>query len=450
MHSKRTTANTTKRNNSRSARSLTDMKKYAYLLLLPVTFLISCGPDDTPVNNDSAKVAERDFFREGVDKLRRNGFLKDFSGAKLDSLVAVYRVDSANGMKDLLAASGDLLHLTIGLNGRAPHEVYRNVVDSIGLRYPDLKPSEVKCSYLMEGPGRKDTGWVLLEQKFGDQWYSRKLYYFSDWPVDNFMYCAYNTLLADRNTDTRLYLVEYFTSERDTGSGDDFLGDLDVNRMGVLRLTKQQADTLFSIPELALEPQPEFDVYKSAKVDEELQKLWSTGIFSNEKWFDTIATDVRRNSIYRQQDIIDFYDDYFATLMYDTLNPFNPYQEMLTSLSMKSQGFFEPSGTGDELIGQTSVHAVRFTLKGKVYERQFESRHGIESPYLLDFVNDALAEQHVGGAFYSVSLFNQTCMAIFIEDRKLDAVQKSGFFQTIEKGAPSELKIIYGDEPASF
>lgn len=425
-------------------------KKYAYLLLLPLTFLISCGPDDPVVNGDSTKTVERDFFREGIDKLKRNGFLKEYSGTKLDSLVAVHRVDSINGMKNLLAASGDLLAMDIRLNGRAPHEVYKTIVDTIGTRYPDLKPSEVKHQYIMEGPKKEDTGWVVLEQKLGNQSYSRMLYFFSDWPVDNFMYCTYNTYLADQNKDTRLYLAQYFTTTRDTGFGDDFLGDLDVDHMGIIRLTKQQADTLFTIPELALEPQPEFDVYKSAKVDEELQKLWSTGIFSNEKWFDTIATDVRRNTIYRQQDIIDFYDDYFATLLFDTLNPYNPYQDMLTSLEMKSQGFFDPSGTSDEVIGQTAVHAVRFTLKGKVYERDFQAQNGIESPYFIDFVNEALAEQNAGGSFYSVSLFNQTAMAIFIEDKKLEAVTKSGFFTTIEKGAPSELKIIYGDQPASF
>ncbi len=430
-------------------------KKYAYLLLLPITFLISCGPDDPVVNGDSTKTVERDFFREGIDKLKRNGFLKEYSGTRLDSLIAVHRVDSSNGMKNLLAASGDLLHVDIRLNGRAPHEVYKTIADSIGTKYPDLKPSEVKHEYVLEkriiaGEPMIDTGWVILDQKLGEQWYSRQLYYWPDWPVDNFVYCAYNTYLADQNKDTRLYLAQYFTTSRDTGLGDDYLGDMDVDHLGVIRLTKQQADTLMTIPELALEPQPEFDVYKSAKVDEELQKLWSTGIFSNEKWFDTIATDVRRNSIYRQQDIIDFYDDYFATLMFDTLNPFNPYQEMLTSLETKSQGFFDPSGTGDEVIGQTNVHAVRFTLKGKVYERDFQSKNGIESPYFIDFVNEALAEQNAGGAFYSVSLFNQTAMAIFIEDKKLEAVTKSGFFTAIEKGAPSELKIIYGDPPQAF
>lgn len=426
------------------------MKRYFYLLLFPALFLAACGDDPSDVKDDSNKVAQRDFFRESVDKLKRNGFLKAYSGAKLDSLTAVYNTDSSNGMKRMLAASGDLLQIGIALNGRSPLDVYKSVVDTIAMKYPDLKPAEVKVKFLPNDPGGKDTGWTLLEQKFGDKWYSRKLYYFEDWPVDNYLYCAYNTMLADQNKDTRLYLAQYFTNSRDTGMVDDFLGNLDVTRMGIMRLTQQQADTLMSIPELSLEPQQEFMAYNSAKVDQELQKLWATGIFSNEKWFDTIASDVRWNTIYSHQDIIDFYDDYFATLMFDTLNPFNPYEDMLMSLQMKSQGFFEPSGVGDEPIGQSPAHAVRFTLKGKVYEKDFQSQNGIESPYFLDFVNDALAEQGTGGAFYSVSLFNQVAIAIFIEDDKLDEVTKAGFFKTIEKGAPSELKIIYGDPPAAF
>jgi hypothetical protein len=353
-------------------------------------------------------------------------------------------------MKRMLAASGDLLQIGIELNGRSPLDVYKAVVDTIGIKFPDLKPGEVKVKFLPNEPNGKDTGWVLLEQKFADKWYSRKLYYFEDWPVDNFMYCMYNTLLADQNKDTRLYLAQYFTNERDTGMVDDFLGDLDVSRMGIIRMTKQQADTLMSIPELALEPEQEFNAYTSSKVDEELKKLWSTGIFSNEKWFDTIANDVRWNTIYDQQGIIDFYDDYFATLMFDTLNPYNQYEEMLMSLETKSQGFFDPSGVGDERVGESPVHAVRFTLNGKVYEKDLQAQNGIESPYLLDMVNDALAEQGAKGAFYSVSLFNRVTIAIFIEDDNFDKVKNAGFFPVIEKGAPSELKIIYGDEPKVF
>ena len=426
------------------------MKRYVYLLFFPALFLISCGNNETDVKTDSDTVVQRDLFREGVDKLKRNGFLKNYSGSRLDSLVEVYRGDSMNGMNSLLVASGDLLQIGLELNGRSPLEVYKCVADTIGMNYPDLKATDVKAKYLPNDPGGKDTGWVQLEQTLGGKVYTRKLYYFEDWPVDNFMYCAYNTFLADQNKDTRLYLAQFFTNSRDTGMVDDFLGDFDVNRMGIMRLTKQQADSLLSIPELALEPEDEFSVYSSEKVEAELQKLWSTGMFSNEKWFDTIASDVQRNSIYNQQDIIDFFDPYFATLNFDTLNPFNPYQEFLISLEDKSQGFFDPSGVGDVQVGQSPVHAVRFTMNGKVYEKDFQSMHGIESPYFLDFVNDALKDQGIKGAFYTVSMFDKVDIVTFIEDDQLDIVTKAGFFSMIEKGAASELKIIYGDPPKAF
>lgn len=426
------------------------MKRYVYLLLFPALFLISCGDDANTPGDDSNKVVERDYFREGVDKLKRNGFLKNYSGTQLDSLVEIYRKDSMNGMQYLLIASGDMLHVSISTENRTDMQAYSAAIDTIGMKWPDLKPSAMKQKYLPNFPGGKDTGWVLLEQQFGEQWYSRQLYVLEGWPVDNFMYRAYNTYLADQNKDTRLYLAQFFTNERDTGTVDDYLGNMDVTRMGLMRLTKQQADSLLSIPQLALEPESEFDVYTSKKVEEELQKLWSTGLFSNEKWFDTISTDVTRNSIYRQQDIIDFYDEYFSTILFDTLNMFNPYEDMLNSLSDKSRGFFKPTGINDEAIGQTPVHAVRFTLNGKIYEKDFEAKNGIESPYFLDFVNEALAEQGAGGAFYSVSYFNKVAIVIFIEDDQIDTVAKAGFFVAVERGAPSEMKIIYGEEPAKF
>lgn len=426
------------------------MKPIAYLLLFPVLFLISCGSDQPDVKDDSTTTVNRDLFREGVDKLKRNGFLKDYSGAKLDSMVSLYRKDEVNGMKHLLAASGDLLHLTIGLNGRAPHEVYQAITDTIGLRFPDLKSAEVKWQYLPEFPGEKDTGWVLLQQKFGDAWYARKLYYFEDWPVDNFMYRMYNTMLADQGKDTRLFLAEYFTNAPDTGMRDDFMGDLDITQMGVMRLTKQQADTLLSIPELSLEPEQEFDVYTTAKVEEELQKLMATGLIDDKKWFDTVATDIRQNSIYKQEDMLDFFDRYFCSMMFDTLNPFNPYEEILMSLSMGSRGHFQPSGIGDEQVGQSEVHAVRFTFKGKVFERDYSQKNGVACPYILNMVNDALAEKNAGGSFYSVLTRDKVVMAVFIEDSKLEQVKKAGFFDVLEKGPPSELQIIYGEEPASF
>lgn len=422
------------------------------VILMVFSGLAGCGDTQVTEKTDSLSVIHYDSFKEGVKKLHRNGFLQKFAASDLDSLIEVYRKDSVNGMKQMLIDAGDMLGIDIGLNGRAPHEVYQSISNTIGAKYPDLQATEIKHRYLPEFPGGKDTGWVLLSQKFGKQWYTRKLYFFEDWPVDNFVYRMYNTMMADSGKDTRFYLTQFFLQQPDTGFYDDFMHDLDVTRMGLLRLTKQQADTILSIPELDVEPEEEFNVYTTQKIEEEIAKFKTTGLITpeNQKWYDTVCTDIRANSLYKQEDFLDFVDVFFARLMFDTLNIYNPYEEILMSMADASRGAFEPSGMNDEAIGQSNMHTVRFTLKGKVYEREFATQNGIVSPYIFDMVNEALAEQKMGGAFYSVLTRDDVVLAIYLKDSEVDKVIRSGFFTTLEKGAPSELQIIYGAAPKAF
>lgn len=428
------------------------MRNYVYLLLLPLAFLCSCGDNNNTSDRDTTPVVPYDSFREGVLKLQRNGFLAKFKGQNMDSLIEIYRQDSANGMKQMMIDAGDMLGIDIGLNGRAPHEVYKHISDTIAARYPDLKASELKHEYLPEFPGDKDTGWVMFSQKFGQQWYTRKLYYFENWPIDNFVYRMYNTRLADSGDNTRFFLIDFFTEHPDTGFFDDFMHDFDISRMGLLRLTKQQADTILSIPQLDIEPEEEFNVYTTAKTEKEIEKFRTTGLITpkNQKWYDTVCTDIRSNSLYKQEDFLDFVDVFFCRLMFDTLNMYNPYEEILMSMSNGSRGFFEPDGMNDDAIGQSNMRTVRFTLRGTVYERELASQNGIMSPLIFDMVNDALEEQGAGGAFYSVLTRDDVVLAIFLKDTEVEHVKKSGFFQTVEKGAPSELLIIYGAAPQAF
>src|ERR1044072_1028504 len=200
------------------------MKKYVYLLALPLVLFCSCANDKPDEAVDTTPKAPYDSFKAGVQKLQRNGFLDKFKGQNLDSLTEVYRKDSVNGMKQMLIDAGTMLHIDICLHADeaksdgalAPHEVYKVISDSIASRYPDLKADDMSYKYLPEFAGRKDTGWVLLGQQFGASWYKRKLYYFKDWPVDNFVYRMYNTLLADKNEGTRFFLVQFFLDKPDT------------------------------------------------------------------------------------------------------------------------------------------------------------------------------------------------------------------------------------------
>jgi hypothetical protein len=220
----------------------------------------------------------------------------------------------------------------------------------------------------------------------------------------------------------------------------------------LIRLSQSQADTLLSIPELAIDPQDEFTVFSTKTVNEELAKFEATGLIGPQdmKWFESVKTDISRNSIYSQEDILDFVDTFFCTLMFDTLNDYNPYEELITSMSMVSRGHFEPSGMSDEQVGQTNMRTFRFTFNGQVYEREMAQQNSIMCPFVIDMVNDALTEQKAGGAFYSVLTRDDVIVAVYIEDAKIDQVKQSGFFKTIEKGPSTELQIIFGQAPAAF
>jgi hypothetical protein len=428
------------------------MKKYYLLVLISISSLLitSCGDDKKNNNGDSVVTVVSDPFRDGVMKLRRNGFLKKYSDKQIDSLVELYKKDRMNGMADLMVASGDLLHLDLSLEGRAPHELYPIINDSIGNRYPDLRATEIKSTYVTEKREDKslDTLWIVTSQKFGKTVYERQLYCYSDWPVDEFYYRLYNTMMADSGMDTRLYLVNFYCDTCRAFGDDDFLGNLDYERMGLLRLTKQQADTLLSIQQLMLEPEKEFDIYTTKKVDEELTKLSKSGIFGQgtEKLFDKIVEDVKQTSIYSQEQILDFADTFFCHISLDTLNDFNPFEDAINAMAEVSRGNFKPRFVSDERIGNTNLHNVSFTFNGSNYDKTLELQNGLVSPYIVDFVNLALKEQGVKGSFYTVSTSDNVMITVYIDDEITEQAKGCGFFPIFDQGGASELKILF-DQP---
>ncbi|MFM2018958.1 MAG: hypothetical protein RL007_2614 [Bacteroidota bacterium] len=425
------------------------MKKYYLLACIGISALVftSCGDDKNDNKSDSVKTVQSDPFRESVMKLRRNGFLKKYNEKQLDSLIDWYKKDQMNGMADLMIASGDLMHIDLSLEGRAPHEMYPIINDSIGNRYPDLKASEIKSRYITEKKADKtlDTMWIVTSQKFGNAVYERQLYCFSDWPVDEFYYRIYNTMMADSAMDTRLYLVNFYCDTCRAFGDDDFLGNLDYERMGLIRLTKQQADTLLTITQLMLEPEKEFDIYSTKKVDDELNKLSKSGIFGQgtEKLFDRVVEDVKQTSIYRQEQILDFADTFFCHISLDTLNDYNPFEDAINALAEASRGNFKPRFVSDERIGNTNIHHVSFTFNGVNYDKEMELQNGLVSPYIVDFVNQALMEQGVKGAFYTVSTSDNVMIAVYIADEISEQAKGCGFFPIFDKGGAMELKIVF-------
>lgn len=406
-------------------------------------FLFSCGNQGTKNNSDS--ITQVDLFREDVLDLQRAGMFRKISDHKLDSLIGLYRRDSLNGLKEMLVQSGDMLHMRVHLNGRPATEVLAKVCDTIGMRYPDLKCDEVQTEVILheDKNKRNDTDWIVLRLRFGDTWYARKLYYFNDWPVDELLYKIYNMRMADAGIPERLCLVE-FSCKNCHKEDSDFLGDNDPDRIGYLRLNKTQADSLLAIENLRIEPDDEFSIFTSAKMQETISNFEKTGLIgkNDEKWYAGIRKDILLNSAHDMGDIYDFLDTLFCELNLSGENDYSPYYEALSRMERISRGNFSPAGIYDSEINP-SLRTVRFTLKGKVYEKDYELHEGIFDPSVVDDVNKALQEQKIPGAFYTVLTKTQRIRLVYIEDKNFEQAMKSGFFTELTKGASEEIKTLY-------
>ncbi len=420
------------------------MKLQQLIFFLPF-FILSCG---TPTNNEKINsVTHIDPFREVVLKMRSVGLIKNISDTKLDSLISIYKTDSVNGLKELLVASGDLLKIHVRLNGRKLEQVYQNICDTIGAKYPQLKCDEVQTSIIPSAAGLKDTDCVLIRFRFGNTWYERQLYYSKNWEVDDFVYRLFNRMLADSGNKLRLHLVK-FTCTDCAKKQDRYMGSTDVSKYGYIMLNKMQEDSLLTIDGLQMEPEHEFSLFTSQEVDAQLKKFEATGLVQSigEKWYSKVKMDIHQSSIYNMQNMYEYMDTLFAQAQFDTMNDYNPYQEILQNLSRVSRGKFIPDQILDD-ITTSSSHKVRFTFKGDGYEFDAEQKSGLYFTGIIDDVNKALDDQKVKGAFYTVNTRDQMCTLIYIDDDKIEKVKASGFFPEINKGLPKEMKDRYAMAP---
>lgn len=407
-------------------------------------FLFSCGQ---PPKQDEPKAATNE-FRENVMMLRNAGLLKNIPLKSIDSLIDVYSKDSLNGLKQLLVYSGEILPLDVQLKNNQPYERYAELCAAIGEKYPELAVDSVKCWYLPEDPGGKDTGWMMMRLRKGDAVYTNKLYYFEDSPIDETFCNIYNMMLADAKKDYRIYLVTFQCSDC-IDPIDDELVKTDRFHFGLIKLNRQQASSLLYFPPLSLDPVDEFSVLTNSEKTVLMKKFEATGLIGRKdsSWYRYRRSEIMNNTVYGAEQAYDFLDTLFAIVSFDTINDYNPYEQILRDLSQVSRGHFIPDGISDQPANH-STRTVRFTLKGKVYEREFEQRSGILFPGIIDEINTALEEAKAGGAFYTVLTRDNFCMVVYIDDDKAEQAKASGFFTQFEKGTPALFKSRYADAPS--
>lgn len=414
------------------------------VFLLFAIFLFSCGQ---PSKQDESKAAT-DEFRENVMMLRNAGLLKSIPEKSIDSLIGVFRKDSLNGLKQLLAYSGELLPIDVQLNGKSAPEKYAELCGIVAKKFPEFAVDSVKCWYLPEDPGGKDTGWMMMRLRKGDAVYTNKLYYFEDSPIDETFSNIFNMMLAEQQKDYRIYLVTFQCSNC-LDPIDDSPVKTDRFHFGLIKLSRQQASSLLYFAPLSLDAVDQFNVLTNGNKAAMMKKFEASGLIDRKdsSWYRYRRSDIMNNAVYGAEQVYDFLDTLFAIVNFDTINDYNPYEQILRDLSHASRGHFIPDGISDQPANH-STRTVRFTLNGKVYEHEFEQRSGMLYPGVLDEVNKALEEQKAGGAFYTVLTKGNYCMVIYIDDDKLEKVKASGFFNQLEKGSATESRSMYSSAPS--
>ena len=199
---------------------------------------------------------------------------------------------------------------------------------------------------------------------------------------------------------------------------------------------------------LRIDPEDNFSIFTTAQIKTAVEQFEATGLTGpkDKAWYKQARQDIFRSSIHGKEQFYDMLDTLFCTVSFDTINPYNPYEEMIKSLSKASRGNFRPGTVSDEEVNP-STRTVRFSLGSKVYERDAEQHGGLLSPEIIDDVNKALEEEKAGGAFYTVLSRDKVCLLVYIEDKNVEKAKNSGLFTEFTKGTPERLRELYRTSP---
>ncbi len=411
---------------------------FFFALLLLTVF--ACGDPRSRKTKEEKKLDAR---TEKLHQYQRLGLCGKYSIPQVDSLFETCKDDPRNQTRKLLVKTGAILEIDLSLEKRSCFDTYRNAFKVIGEKWPDLKCDSIELSYVYDTDNKKDTDAVLVNVQIGNTSISRRLYWFRDWEMDETFCKLFNTILTERNSPERLHLVT-FECDQCTKAAISVSSDVDITRMGIMRFNKQIADSILLDPELHLDPMNEFELLTRAQTEKYLSQLLNSGLIekTDSAQFDDIRTSARLTSVYGYEGFFEFNDSLFVRLSFDTINDFNPYENILHDLEKGSRGRFMTDGFSDERVG-TEAANVRFTLKGKVYERTFEKRNGFVSPEIINWVNEALADQKADGAFYTIFTREKIAMVTFIKNDKAEQAKACGFFPLVVKGAPDQLLMPY-------
>jgi hypothetical protein len=399
---------------------------------------------DKKKNTDSS---HSDRIHQQILRLREIGLLpKIKNDVQLDSLEKICKSDTLNGILKMLTLGGNMLELQFAGNTKQdPVQLYEPLLQKVAAFWPDLKVDSLSGDFLSYELGSTDTGWALIRMHVDGRQYERRNYWYSDDPIDYLFYRTYNKLLADRkDTIERLFLVTYRCA--DCYDAMDNKQEVDLKHIGLLRMTREQAQKVKELNKVILiDDVDEFAVFSTAETEDVLQKLHASGIReqADREQFDYICSSIRQNTIYEMEDILNEFGDYFCIIDYTTANDYDPFgSDMLARMAKISGGIIPLRSIVDQGVSRTT-HTVRYSIKGRLFEKDYDKHDSIWSPYLIDDVNSALEATKVGYSFYTIFSKGSRSQLIFFADAQIERAKNSGFFKEFYKGSSPEIRQLY-------
>jgi hypothetical protein len=389
------------------------MKSRLLLLLFSATLLFACGGKKnkplTPAQQHASDIARR---------MKKIGLFAASSDEQIDSLVVHYGNDTLNGLYTMLEKSGDLYVGGLTLNGQAREQFYTKLLQDAAARVPDANIQSVSTTMRVERVNEmdinSDTSYIVT-LKTKDTTYSKSIFYTSTQPIDRDFYLFINQVLADRNSNRRLFPIEFICL---TCKPDSLTHELphDETKLGLLALTNLQYDSLITMGKAFEFSNHEFMLRSSKEIRDEQARLLRSGLFDGfpDAYMQRFNRDLEENCFYSKEDMYDYADTIFTTVIIDSTITDQPYTAIANSLSAASRDKFD---LGDAEETNTENETVfRCIINGKPHTYSLTAQRGYIDPKFIDHINDALEENNAGGAFYSVNHGQQEAEMVFIPD----------------------------------
>ena len=389
---------------------------------------------------------------EKVRELKAVGVLEGVDAAAVEA-------EDPNAVANLLVESGTALIVDLEqVSGQAPGH-YRPLYEQLQGLNEDLHFELAGLELLQRG----DEEWgpfeiVVATLEQDGQTYRKGTYYSDDFPVNDSYYGVANQLLADTDSEYRLFeFVPY--CEGDDCPTDEWFGGraMDTDRLGLVSLTREQVS---AVRDLGLLPTwgQDFDLLTTTDVEENLDAFARAGLTRgmSAAEIEEARTDVLLNLQHDAESLILYFEPAFYDFDAETTNYEDPYREVTLGLAGISRGEFQAEDIVDR-YGEWNRQITRepiatlesdvilyesgewdseyaFSLNSARYEATLHNDADWLDLSFLDLINRALREQGAEGQFYALDWDDQWVVLLYLDPAQYAVLAEDGLLNLVPAG----------------